>query len=74
MKDISGIEIKAGDTVRTEQHKGGIFAPPRAKTGIAEEMNCSIYGKTLRIRYRKEGKDFDSYILLEGQINEIIKT
>ncbi len=73
MKDINGIEIKVGDTVKTQQPAGGILPPAPAEIGIVGETICTITNKpTLQIRYKRQGHDFYSYILLEGKINEVI--
>lgn len=72
MRDINGIRIEVGQTVITQQQKGGILplAPPT--TGMVEATTDSFNNETLQIRYRKEGQDFDRFILLDGKINSIL--
>jgi len=72
MKDINGIEIKVGDKVKTQQPSGGILPPSPPKTGIVENTTDAFGNETLQIRYRKENRTFDQFILLDGKINEII--
>lgn len=69
MLDINGIEIKVGQTVKSQQKPGGIFNPAPPETGIVELGNDGLV-----IKYRRPGQNFDRFILLEGKINEIIKT
>lgn len=73
MKDIKGHIIEVGQTVRTQQQKGGILPLPPPVTGIVEEATDALDRKTLQIRYRKEGQGFDRFILLDGKINSILK-
>ena len=74
MKDVSGIEIKIGDTVKTTQPSGGILNPAPPTTGTV----CwyDYYNeKILAVSYEKKynGKIITCYITLEGKINEVIK-
>lgn len=71
MKDINGKEIKVGDTVKTLQYSGGFLPPAPAKVGVVEDA-ISFGMPTFQIRYREAFRDFDQFILLQGQINEII--
>lgn len=72
MKDVNGKEIKVGDTVKTLQHSGGFLPPAPATIGIVEETETRFLGKTFQIRFRADHRDFDQFILLDGNINEII--
>jgi len=74
MRDINNITIKVGDTVETRQHPGGILAPAPPTIGIVEPVVDAFGMDTIQIRYRKPGKEFDSFILLSGKINKIINT
>ena len=68
MKDINDNEIKVGDIVKTQQYSGSILPPSPAQIGIVELKNDRLY-----IKYKNELDSFNRYILLEGQINEILK-
>jgi len=73
MKDINGIEIKVGDTVKSTQPSGGVFNPAPAQIGTVVFVEyCNE--KSLAIRYSRKyaGKDIDVHILLAGKINEIV--
>jgi len=73
MKDINGIGIKIGDTVKSTQPTGGILSPAPAQKGIVVEYEVSWKDKPeLAIKYLKPNSTFYQYILLEGKINEII--
>jgi len=72
MEDINGITINVGDKVKTQQPSGGILPPAKPKIGVVEKTKDPFGHNTLQIRYRKEGKTFDSFILLEGKINKVI--
>ena len=73
MKDINGIEIRLGDTVRTKQPQGGILNPGPATDGIVIEYTVSWQSEPmLAIKYKKYNNIFYSHILLHGQINEIV--
>lgn len=72
IKDINNKDIKIGDTVKTQQHSGGILPPAPPTIGIVEIKKFN--SEKVVIRYRKPHLSFDSFIALEGQINEIIET
>jgi len=73
MKDINGIEIKIGDTVKTTQPSGGILNPTPSEIGRVVEYKLSYQEKTvLAIKYQKQNTCFNRYILLEGKINEVL--
>jgi hypothetical protein len=71
MKDINGLEIKVGQILKTKQRSGGILPPAPAQIG---EVCYKTFnnGTFLCIKFREERHDFDSYITLEGRINEIL--
>ena len=71
MVDINGIEIKVGQQVKTRQHPGGILPPAPAQIGIVVYKKYANEDR-LMIKYRKEGQEFDRYIMLDGQINEVL--
>jgi hypothetical protein len=71
MEDINGIEIKIGDTVRTQQQPGGIMNPGPPEVGTVEACIDAFGTPALCIRYRKPHREFDQLILLTGQINEV---
>jgi len=73
MRDIKGLEIKIGQTVKTRQPSGGILPPAPAQIGEVCYKGFSN-GNFLCIKYRNEGQDFDRYITLEGKINEVLLT
>ncbi len=66
--DRNGREIYDDDLLRTEQPPGGILPPAPATTGKVE-FNA-MHG--LVVKFRRHGHDFDSYIRLTGQNNEVI--
>lgn len=76
MKDINGIEIKIGDTVKTQQPGGG-FLPPANPT-VGEVVNYTTHrsytetSQELAIKFKKNNNEFYSFILLHGKINEVI--
>lgn len=73
MKDINGIKIEIGMTVK-KQPIGGLFNPPPAEIGEVVEYKLSYQEETvLAIKYRKEPSCFDRFILLNGKINEVMK-
>lgn len=72
MKDINGIEIKIGQTVKTQQPSGGFLPPADSETGIVEFDEKLCKEGQLVIRYRKSNREFDQFILLNGKINEVI--
>lgn len=69
MKDINGVEIEVGMTVKSLQPSGGILPPAPAQTG---EVTLLKDGR-MAIRFKEYNYDFYSYILLDGKINEIVK-
>jgi hypothetical protein len=71
MRDIKGLEIKIGQTVKTQQPSGGILPPATAQIGKVCYKDFNN-GNFLCIKYRNEGQDFDRYITLEGKINEVL--
>lgn len=77
MEDIKGVEIEIGDVVKTQQPGGGILPPAPAQDGTVVEYEEVRHRQpnrnVLAIKYRREGQDFDRFILLEGKINEVIK-
>lgn len=72
MKDINGITIKTGDLVATRQPSGGVLPPGQPEQGIVEPTIDAFGNPTMQIRFRKAGRDFDQFILLDGKINEVI--
>ncbi len=74
LRDINGIEIKVGQTVRTQQMSGGVLPPGKPKTGVVEKAINSFGNGYLRIRYREKAQSFDSLIDLEGKINEVVNS
>jgi hypothetical protein len=77
MKDIYGIKLKLGDTVKTEQPSGGLLAPARPQIGEVVYLPKGLGNdlkKTFHLRYKRvfNGATFYSYIDLKGKINEII--
>lgn len=75
MKDTNGNIIKVGDTVKTVQPSGGILKPAPPVIGeviITPKEFRGTYRGNLFLRYKKSGKDFYSYIDLDGKINTII--
>ena len=67
MKDINGKEIFIGMTVKSTQQSGGLMSPAPSQTGV-----CELKEDRIVIRFRRSFHDWDSFILLEGKINEII--
>ena len=77
MKDINNVEIKIGDNVKTKQPAGGILSPAPPQIGeviLAPDRFGDLYKGKLFIKYKKRIATgvIDSYISLEGKINEII--
>jgi hypothetical protein len=72
LKDINGKKIEVGDTVKTTQQSGGLFNPNDSETGIVEKTKDAFGQESLQIRYRKQGTNYDRFILLNGKINEIV--
>ena len=73
LKDINGKKIEVGDTVKTTQFSGGLLNPASPEVGIVEKTKDAFGNDGLQIKYRKEGTNYDRFILLNGQINEIVK-
>ena len=71
MRDINGTKIKIGDKVKTQQPAGGFLPPAPAEIGIVEPTIDPFGRQTLRIRYRKDGRCFDQFILLKDKIKVI---
>jgi hypothetical protein len=72
LKDINGKKIEVGDTVKTTQPSGGLLNPANAETGVVEKTKDAFGQESLQIRYRKQGTNYDRFILLNGKINEIV--
>jgi len=72
MLDIKNRAIRVGDKVKTTQPSGGIFSPAKPCVGIVELGIDSFGNNTLYVRYKKYGKDFYSFIDLNGKLNEIL--
>jgi hypothetical protein len=72
LKDINGKKIEVGDTVKTTQPSGGLLNPADSETGVVEKTKDAFGQDSLQIRYRKQGTNYDRFILLNGKINEII--
>lgn len=72
--DINGVEIKVGQTVKTQQPTGGILSPTKPKTGIVSEGTDSFGRKVLILNYTKKyrGENINCQIILNGKINEVI--
>jgi hypothetical protein len=73
LKDIKGRLIEEGDLVKTKQAEGGLMSPSEGNVGIVEKTKDAFNNDALLIRFRKTGKNYDTIILLNGQINEIIE-
>lgn len=73
MLDINGVKIEVGQTVKTQQPDGGLFAPPPSTTGEVVMQVSSNDEEQLFVKYSKPYFKFDTFILLEGKINEVIK-
>lgn len=73
LTDINGKKIKVGDTVKTTQPSGGILSPGSPEIGIVEKTKDAFGNDALQIRYRKNGDNFDRFILLNGKINEVVE-
>jgi hypothetical protein len=73
--DINGVEIKLGDTVKTQQPKGGLLPQAEAKTGLVVHwFDLNGDGTAyLVIKFKNVNEKYNRYILLDGKINEIIK-
>lgn len=73
LKDINGKKINVGDTVRTTQPSGGLMNPANPEIGIVEKTKDAFGDDALQIKYRKQGANYDRFILLNGKVNEIVK-
>lgn len=71
--DINGELIEEGDIVKTTQPSGGLLSPSEGQIGVVEKTKDAFGQDSFQIRFRKEGKDFDQYILINNKINEIIR-
>lgn len=71
--DINGVEIKVGDTVKTQQEGGGILQDGPPSIGIAEKTKDAFGNEAFQIRFRKPNAKQDTLILLTGKINEVIE-
>jgi len=74
LKDIKGRLIEEGDMVKTKQAEGGLMSASEGQVGIVEKTKDAFNNDALLIRFRKTGKNYDTTILLNGQINEIVET
>jgi hypothetical protein len=72
LKDINGKKIEVGDTVKTTQPSGGLLNPADSEIGVVEKTKDAFGQESLQIRYRKQGTNYDRFILLNGKINEIV--
>jgi hypothetical protein len=73
MKDIHGNIIEPGDTVKTQQHPGGILPPAPPTIGkVIKSTNPNTGKDYLLLEYFKEGSSQARFIALEGKINEIL--
>ena len=70
--DINGEKIEEGDVVKSTQPSGGILSPSEGQIGVVEKTKDAFGQDDFQIRFRKEGKNFDQFILLNHKINEII--
>jgi hypothetical protein len=73
LKDINGKKIEVGDIVKTTQPSGGLFNPANPEIGIVEKTKDAYGNNALQIKYRKQGTNYDRFILLNGKINEILE-
>lgn len=76
MLDINGIEIRLGMTVKSIQPSTGVLPSSCPRTGKVINYKLSYENKeVLAIKYHKSynGIESDSFVLLEGKINEIIQ-
>jgi hypothetical protein len=75
--DINGVEIKLGDTVKTQQPKSRFLPQAEAKTGVVRQwFDLTGYGDGtayLAIKFKNVNEKYGRYILLDGKINEVIK-
>ena len=72
MLDINGIEIVIGSTLKTQQPSGGILPSAPAQIGVVEAYKYDTFKGELCIKFKSKGQSFDSFILLEQKINEVI--
>jgi hypothetical protein len=73
LKDIKGRLIEEGDMVKTKQAEGGLMSASEGEVGIVEKTKDAFNNDALLIRFRKTGKNYDTTILLNGKINEIVE-
>jgi hypothetical protein len=73
LKDINGKKIEVGDTVKTTQPSGGVLSPADSEIGVVEKTKDAFGNDALQIKYRKQGTNYDRFILLNGKINEIVE-
>jgi hypothetical protein len=71
--DINGKKIEEGDIVKSTQPSGGILSSSEGQIGIVEKTKDAFGQDDFQIRFKKEGRNFDQFILLNNKINEIIK-
>ena len=74
MKDVNGIDILPRMKVKKMQKSGGIMPPGSPEIGIVEETVDAFGMPALRIRYRKSFRNFDQFIIIDNQINEVLLT
>lgn len=67
LRDMNDIVICVGDTVRSSQYSGGVFRP--APPVIGEVV---FKDERFMLKYRINGQEFDSFLLLDNTINEIV--
>lgn len=73
MVDINGVLIEVGQTVKTQQREGGVFAPAPATVGEVVLLDrITELNSRLAIKFYIEGRTFPNYILLDGKINEVL--
>ena len=72
LKDINGKKIEVGDTVKTTQPSGGLLSPADSEVGVVEKTKDAFGQDALQIKYRRQGTNYDRFILLNGKINEIV--
>ncbi len=68
MLDINGKKIEVGNKIKTTQPSGGWLPPSSPVIGICEIDKEGDFV----IRFREKNRNFDQFIRLGGQINEII--
>lgn len=70
MKDINGIEIRIGDTVKAQQHGGGVLPQGSPSVGVVEGGLDAFGNDALFIRV--VGPRREKLILINHTINEVI--